>query len=88
MDAGRVRGCGSSSGTALSLSHHPHWYVRGWDFPRVLIAVLSLASGVLYRAFFFEERWWEIAWLAALGAVICYQASRDRRLLRPWRGSR
>ena len=64
------------SGTALSLSHHPHWYVRGWDFPRVLIAALSLAAGVAYRAFFFEERWWEIAWLFALGAVICYQASR------------
>ncbi len=30
------------SGTALGLSHHPHWYVRGWDFPRVLIAALAL----------------------------------------------
>ena len=65
-----------ASGTALSLSHHPHWYVRGWDFPRILIAALSLASGALYRVFFFQERWWEVAWLAALGAVICYQASR------------
>ena len=64
------------SGTALSLSHHPHWYVRGWDFPRVLIAGLSLAAGAVYRAFFFDERWWEIAWLFGLGAVICYQASR------------
>ena len=64
------------SGTLLSLSHHPHWYVRGWDFPRVLIAALSLASGAAYRVFFFEERWWEIAWLFGLGAVICYQASR------------
>jgi endonuclease/exonuclease/phosphatase (EEP) superfamily protein YafD len=64
------------SGTALSLSHHPHWYVRGWDFPRVLIAALSLGAGAAYRAFFFQERWWEIAWLIGLGAVICYQASR------------
>ena len=36
------------SGTAISLSHHPHWYVRGWDFPRVLIAILALATGVYW----------------------------------------
>ena len=64
------------SGTALGLSHSPHWYVRGWDFPRILIAALSLGTGAAYRVLFFEGRWWEIAWLAALGAVICYQASR------------
>ena len=38
------------SGTALSVSHHPHWYIRGWDFPRVLIVALALACGVAYRA--------------------------------------
>lgn len=64
------------TGTALGLSHHPHWYVRGWDFPRVLIAALALACGVAYRALFFDYRWPEIAFLAGLGAVICYQASR------------
>ena len=64
------------SGTALGLSRHPHWYVRGWDFPRVLIAALSLGCGVAYRALYFEGRWHEIAFLAALGAVIAYQASR------------
>lgn len=64
------------SGTALSLSHHPHWYIRGWDFPRVLIAALSLAGGMAYRALFFSGRWYEISFLAALGAVIAYQASR------------
>ena len=64
------------SGTALSLSHHPHWYVRGWDFPRVLIAALALACGVAYRALFFDGGWPEIAFLAALGAVIAYQVSR------------
>lgn len=65
-----------ATGTALSLSHHPHWYVRGWDFPRVLIAALALACGVAYRALFFAGRWPEVAFLAALGAVIAYQASR------------
>ena len=64
------------SGTALSLSHHPHWYIRGWDFPRVLIAALALATGVAYRALVFTGRGYEVAFLAALGAVIAYQASR------------
>jgi endonuclease/exonuclease/phosphatase (EEP) superfamily protein YafD len=64
------------SGTALGLSHHPHWYVRGWDFPRVLIAVLALGTGVAYRALVFEGQGWEAAFLAGLGAVIAYQASR------------
>ena len=64
------------SGTALSLSHHPHWYVRGWDFPRVLIAVLAFGCGAVYRAFFFGGRWHDVAFLAALGAVIAYQISR------------
>jgi endonuclease/exonuclease/phosphatase (EEP) superfamily protein YafD len=65
-----------ATGTAIGLSHHPHWYVRGWDFPRVLIAALALGCGVAYRVLFFTGRWPEIAFLAALGAVISYQASR------------
>jgi hypothetical protein len=23
------------SGTLMNFSSHPHWYIRGWDFPRV-----------------------------------------------------
>src|SRR5687767_9198745 len=83
-----------ASGTLLSLSHHPHWYVRGWDFPRVLIAVLAFGCGAAYRAFFFAERWPEIAFLAALGAVIAYQVSRivaftplARKRVQPARGT-
>ncbi len=64
------------SGTALSLTHHPHWYVRGWDFPRVLIAALALLCGVVWRALFFDGRWDDVAFLTALGAVIAYQMSR------------
>ena len=82
------------SGTLISLSHHPHWYVRGWDFPRVLIAALAFACGAVYRAFFFEERPLEIGFLVALGAAIAYQLSRivaftplARRVVHPARGS-
>ncbi|TWT56208.1 endonuclease/exonuclease/phosphatase family protein [Allorhodopirellula solitaria] len=37
-------------GSLLSLSSHPHWFVRGWDFPRVQILVLSWALLSLYAA--------------------------------------
>src|SRR5688500_2757638 len=89
-----VLGLWLASGTALGLSRHPHWYIRGWDFPRVLIAALALGCGVAYRALFFDHRWWEIAFLAALGAVIAYQASRivaftplARKRVQPARGT-
>ena len=38
-----------SLGSLLNLSTHPHWFVRGWDFPRVQIIVLAVAAcaGVL-----------------------------------------
>lgn len=71
-----VLGLWLASGTALSLSHHPHWYVRGWDFPRVLIAVLAFACGAAYRALFFDGHWTESAFLVILGAVVAYQVSR------------
>jgi endonuclease/exonuclease/phosphatase (EEP) superfamily protein YafD len=84
-----------ASGTLLSLSHHPHWYVRGWDFPRVLIAALAFICGAVYRALFWGERRLEIAFLFALGAVIVYQVSRivaftplARKRVRPAKGSR
>ena len=89
-----VFGLWLASGTALSLSRHPHWYVRGWDFPRVLIAGLALSCGAAYRALVFEGRPLEIAFLAALGAVVAYQVSRivaftplARRRVRPAKGS-
>ena len=84
-----------ASGTLLSLSHHPHWYVRGWDFPRVLIASLAFICGAVYRALFWGGQWPEIAFLAALGATIAYQVSRivaftplARKRVRPAKGPR
>jgi len=32
---------GLSAGSLLNLSDHPHWFIRGWDFPRVQIVVLA-----------------------------------------------
>ena len=60
------------SGTILNFSKHPHWYVRGWDFPRVLSAAMAAAIGVVY-AIFFHGRWWDWALVAGLTFVVARQ---------------
>ena len=40
-------------GSLLNLSSHPHWFVRGWDFPRVQIMVIAIVVTLVmlvYRA--------------------------------------
>lgn len=37
-------------GSLLPLSTHPHWLIRGWDFPRVQIVVISWLILVVYFA--------------------------------------
>jgi endonuclease/exonuclease/phosphatase (EEP) superfamily protein YafD len=63
-----------AAGTLLSFSNHPHWFVRGWDFPRVQIACLAAVSGVLHAIFF--SSWGVLDWLflAIMGAVSSWQA--------------
>jgi endonuclease/exonuclease/phosphatase (EEP) superfamily protein YafD len=56
-------------GTLLSCSRHPHWFIRGWDFPRVHIATLAAVSGGSYAAFFCD--WWWYEWLFMLTLVCC-----------------
>ncbi|MBW3542098.1 MAG: endonuclease/exonuclease/phosphatase family protein [Planctomycetes bacterium] len=60
-------------GSLLSLSGHPHWFVRGWDYPRVLIAFLALASGGVYAAAFSRWEWWECAFLTVVVACVLWQ---------------
>ena len=43
-----VVGLAMVAGTLLNLSRSPHWFVRGWDFPRVQIAILAGAAGLVY----------------------------------------
>src|SRR5689334_9030586 len=54
------------SGTLLNFSKHPHWYIRGWDFPRVFTAALAAAVGVVYGSLFHHGVW---DWLLQLGLV-------------------
>lgn len=61
-------------GTLLSLSRHPHWFVRGWDFPRVQIIALALLAGVPYALFFCEGRWYDWLFLLAIAGCIGFQA--------------
>ena len=60
------------SGTLLNLTKHPHWYIRGWDFPRILTASVSAAVAVLLLVFF-RARWWDWAMIAGLAFVIARQ---------------
>ena len=61
------------SGTVLSLSRHPHWYVRGWDFPRPVIVALAALAGVPYAAFFWSAAWHDYAFLGALALCVLWQ---------------
>ena len=66
-----------AGGTLLSLSRHPHWFIRGWDFPRVLIGAFAIFAGATYALVpFGPETWtlWEIAFLVAVGACVAWQA--------------
>ena len=60
------------SGTLLNFSSHPHWYIRGWDFPRVLTAALALGVAAGW-AWICDWQWWDWAFLASLAGVVGVQ---------------
>ena len=71
--------CGvPAAGTLLSLSRHPHWLFRMWDFPRVQLAFTAAASALAYRAFAWRGKRADRALLAASAAVVAWQFVRIR----------
>lgn len=62
-------------GSLLSLSSHPHWFIRGWDFPRVQIIVIGwlLACAFALWSYFAGEpslvgKWWFV--VPAIGLTL------------------
>lgn len=63
-------------GMLLNMSRHPHWSIRGWDFPRVHIAALAALAGGAYALWFSTWRWYEWGFLLALAAGVVWQCTR------------
>ncbi len=65
---------GMAAGTLLNLHPSPHWFIRGWDFPRLQIAALCLIGAVPYLAFSATGRWYDWAFAAVAAATVAWQA--------------
>lgn len=65
-----------AAGTLLSLSRSPHWFVRGWDFPRIQIAVLAALAGVTYYVLYYEGTALDRGFLCVVAACILWQLYR------------
>jgi endonuclease/exonuclease/phosphatase (EEP) superfamily protein YafD len=64
------------AGTLLSLSRSPHWFVRGWDFPRVQIALIASGAGLVYTWCCSEGSIQDKLFLAAVLASVIWQVAR------------
>ena len=74
-----------AAGSLLNLSRHPHWFVRGWDFPRVQILALGLLAAAVYvvleavrEGSRLVESWSGIDWIApaAAGFLVAWHGFR------------
>ena len=60
-------------GTLLPFIHKDHWWIRGFDFPRAQIALVGLATVLLYMAFWNKSRSADNIFLIILVLSISYQ---------------
>ena len=59
--------------TLVSLHSSPHWAVRLWDFPRVQIALLAAAAGIVHAIVFSDGGALDWAFLAAVATTALWQ---------------
>src|SRR5215210_3436123 len=71
-----VVGLSMVGGTLLSLSRSPHCFVRGWDFPRVQIALIATDAGAAYSWCCSEGSVQDKLFLAAVLACVIWQVAR------------
>lgn len=64
------------AGTLLSLSRSPHWFIRGWDFPRVQIALLAGGAALAYAWCCYDHGLHDRAFLAVTLACVLWQVAR------------
>ena len=62
--------------TLASLHSSPHWAVRMWDFPRLQIAALAIAAGIVYVAFFWRGGALDWAFAGATALTALWQGYR------------
>ncbi|MGJ8618926.1 MAG: endonuclease/exonuclease/phosphatase family protein [Methylophilaceae bacterium] len=56
--------------TLLPLWRNPHWLVRGWDFPRLQLAVIALVLFIADCIYFdFAQH---VSWLVAIITAVCF----------------
>lgn len=63
-------------GTLLSLTQNAHWFIRGWDFPRLLIAGIASSSVLVYSLLCFQGRVWEWGFVLTVAACVLWQCYR------------
>jgi endonuclease/exonuclease/phosphatase (EEP) superfamily protein YafD len=71
-----VVGLSMLAGTLLSLSRSPHWFVRGWDFPRVQIALIASGAGAVYTWCCSVASLQDKLFLGAVLACVIWQVAR------------
>jgi endonuclease/exonuclease/phosphatase (EEP) superfamily protein YafD len=68
-----------ASGTLLSLTRSPHWYARGWDFPRLLVFALAAGTGALWHRRLWRQRPEDYAVVGGMAAVAAWQIKKIGR---------
>jgi endonuclease/exonuclease/phosphatase (EEP) superfamily protein YafD len=68
-----------ASGTLLSLTRSPHWYARGWDFPRLLVFMLAAGTGGWWRWRLWRDRPGDYVVVGGMAAVAAWQLKKIAR---------